>query len=133
MGCREQKRRKSTIGCEDEHGWLNFEANANLLVQGQTDRPDHPRLKRLLYFRWRYDTSQSIHGIGKIAPDSMHMLMFLSHAHTLDIARVTGLHLDISSFTALPPSALTASDSDTTTLSDRFQLVSSLKTVDAKI
>lgn len=54
MGCREQKRRKSTIGCEDEHGWLNFEANANLLdhgKQGQTDRPDHPRLKRLLYFR----------------------------------------------------------------------------------
>lgn len=35
MGCREQKRRKSTTGCEDEHGWLNFEANANLLDQSK--------------------------------------------------------------------------------------------------
>lgn len=40
MGCREQKRRKSTIGCEDEHGWLNFEANANLLDQSKAKHTD---------------------------------------------------------------------------------------------
>jgi hypothetical protein len=50
MGYREQKRRKSTTGCEDEHGWLNFEANANLLDQSKAKQTDQTTRASRGYF-----------------------------------------------------------------------------------